>query len=321
MRWTTRTVVVLSGLFLVSCANSAPKTRGEHRALDHLDIYRQHSESTDPGEFAHLLEKCPSSSEAILQHINAGLLSSFPQKDMTEAQKKDHEARTAQDIMKALKNRGNSFESGGPQATRFVGLCYHWSLLATSALRSKGFTCRVRCGFAPYLSGNKKGIDHTVIELWEPTTQRWRLIDPELIAIKPEASTRILNIQESLDPQDIARDRFHLAATAWINYRRQTVPDGFYGLFADEPSFDFVRASLIRDWLCVLGHERNVSCNPPMSGLRGKEELAYLDRIAELMLDPDKNFEELKKLSADIDFGFPRTAKHESWDIRAIPKR
>ena len=289
--------------------------------MDHLDIYRRHSESTDPGEFAHLYEEFPSSPEAILQHIDAVLLSSFPQKDMTEAQKKDPEARTAQDIMMVLKNRGNTFEFGGPKGTRFVGLCYHWSLLATSVLRSKGFICRLRCGFAPYLNEDKKGIDHTVIELWDSDKQMWRIIDPEVISISPESSTTILRIKKRLNPQDVDRKHFHFAATAWMNYRQEIVPDKFYGLFGDEPSYGFVRTSLIRDWLNILGHERSVSCGPPLKDMNAEEEIAYLDKIAELMLEPDENFEKLKALSVDINFDFPKTAKHKSWDLRAIPKR
>jgi hypothetical protein len=253
-----------------------------------------------------------------VQHINAVLLSSFPQRSATEAQKKDPEAGTIQDILKALRDRGNSFTSGGVQETRFVGLCYHWSLLAISILRLKGFACRIRCGFALYLGNEKKGIDHTIIELWQPTTRQWRLIDPELIAIKPEVSMSILKIEKPLDAQNIARDRFHLAATAWINHRRKTVPDGFYGLFSNEPSYGFVRTSLIRDWLNILGHERNVSCGSGLKGLDRDREVAYLDNIAELMLDPDKNVDELKKLSADIDFS--KTAQDALSDLRPIPK-
>ena len=33
-----------------------------------------------------------------------------------------------------------------------------------------------------------------------------------------------------------------------------------------------------------------------------EEELTYLDRISQLMMDPDANLDELEALSADLDF-------------------
>ena len=105
-----------------------------------------------------------------------------------------------------------------------------------------------------------------------------------------------------------------------MNYRQKAIPDRFYGLFADESSYGFVRTSLIRDWLNILGHERNVSCGPPLRGLDREHELNYLDRIAKLMLEPNRNFDLLKELSADIDFDLPKTAEDEPSDRRPIPK-
>jgi len=265
------------------------------------DFYRRQSESTDPGEYLAFYRDLPSSPEAILRHLSDILLSSFPLEGMTESQKRDIEVERTRDILKALHERGNPFTSKGPRETRFVGLCYHWSLLAASVLRSRGFACRLRCGFAPYLKGGEKGIDHTAIELWEPDAGRWRLMDPELVAVEPQASTRILGIDEPLDPLNVSPQQFHLAARAWMNYRCKRVPDGFYGLYADEPSYGFVRTSLIRDWLNILARERNVSYGPPLKGLDPTQERAYLDEIASLMLDPAKNRPTLEALSRDID--------------------
>ena len=109
-----------------------------------------------------------------------------------------------------------------------------------------------------------------------------------------------MQIDSPLNPFRLTRNQFHLAATAWINYRKHQVPDRFYGLEGDEPSYDFVRTSLIRDWLNVLCNEYNVSFDPELKPPEGVNQEEFLDSIAVLMLAPDKNFNKLKKLSERI---------------------
>ena len=161
--------------------------------------------------------------------------------------------------------------------------------------------CRVRCGFAPYLGKDQIGVDHTIIELWIPAEERWHLIDPEVITLRPDETVQRLHISSPIDPFQLSQDQFHLAATAWMNYRSQSVPDGYYGLKGTEPSYGFVRASLIRDWLNILGEEYNVSYGPGIDVPDGTSELVFLDSVAGLMLKPDENFDALKALSARID--------------------
>jgi hypothetical protein len=288
-------------VWLLCASNAAQAPKVESAQMNNLDMYRTHSKATDPGNYSFLYDSLPKAPRAILEQLDRVVLESYPIAGMTRDQDQDITVSTVGEMLRKLRARGNDLVTEGPVNTRFVGLCYHWSLLSASVLRTKGYACRVRCGFAPYLSKGEMGIDHTVVELWDPNEQKWVLIDPELVSVKPELSMKLLQIDEPLDPMNVSRNSFDMAATAWVNYRSRMVPDDFYGVMGDEPSHGFVRTSLIRDWLNVLSEEHEVSFNPRLRDLSEKSEDAFLDSVAQLMLDPDKNLVSLKKLSAHID--------------------
>ncbi len=264
------------------------------------EIYRIQSETTSPGKDFVLFAAMPESPREILEKLDRVVLASYPAAGMDRDQLDDVNVASVAEMISILRKRGNDFSTEKPIAARFVGLCYHWAVLATSVLRSRGYACRVRCGFAPYLGSDQFGIDHTVIELWRPEQRRWQLIDPELIAIAPIASKNVLRISEPIDPYEVSRHQFHLAAEAWLNYRTGRVPDGYYGLGADESSAGFVRVSLIRDWLNILCAEQNVSFDADLKVSDGIEEDVFLDSVATLMLLPDSNFARLRELAATV---------------------
>ena len=294
---TTR-ILFIGVLLSMACDN-----RDNHEPDSRLcppELYRVQSLNTDPGKNSSLFAAFPSSVNTILHELDRNVMKSYPAKGMVSAQRQDVNVSSVAEMLKILRNRGNDFLSDGPIESKFVGLCYHWSLLATSVLRSRGYACRVRCGFAPYLGRDQIGVDHTVIELWRSDEKRWQLIDPELISVKPEESVQRLHIGSPMDPFQLSRDQFDLAATAWVNYRSRKVPEYYYGIEGNEPSYGFVRTSLIRDWLNVLGDERKVSFDPEIRTPKGMCEEDFLDSVAVLMLAPDNNFDRLKELSERI---------------------
>lgn len=269
--------------------------------MNRLEMYKRQSAATDPGRYTLLFDRLPNAPRAILEHLDRVALESYPIAGMTRDQDQDINVSTVGEMLIRLRARGNDLITEGPATAKFVGLCYHWSILAASVLKTKGYACRVRCGFAPYLGRGIFGVDHTVIELWDSDAQKWVLIDPELIAVSPERSMTLLQIGEPLDPLIVSRDLFHAAAKAWIDYRNGAIPDGFYGVVGHEPSHGFVRTSLIRDWLCLLGEEHNVSFSPQLKSLGGTGDDEFLDSVALLLLDPEKNFDSVKELSSHID--------------------
>ncbi len=292
-------MLIVGALMFMACS-----CHKDHRHVTQLRppvLYGVQSPSTDPGEDSSLFAVLPSTVDSILYDLDRKVLRRYPAKGMNRAQHRDVNVPSVADMLEILRERGNDFASDGPVESKFIGLCYHWSLLATSVLRSKGHICRVRCGFAPYLGRDQMGVDHTIIELWNPAEENWQLIDPEVITLKPDETVQLLHISSPIDPFHISHSQFHLAATAWMNYRSRSVPECYYGLVGTEPSYGFVRTSLIRDWLNILGEEHSVSFGPDIDVPDGMNEGIFLDSVAKLMIEPDKNFDALKELSARID--------------------
>lgn len=64
-----------------------------------------------------------------------------------------------------------------PPEKRLIGYCYHFALLHTALLRSKGVPARTRCGFANYFDDGK-WIDHWVTEYWDGG--QWCLNDSQI---------------------------------------------------------------------------------------------------------------------------------------------
>jgi hypothetical protein len=294
----TSGIIILGALLLLTCCGG--DNRIPYQQLRPPEEYEVQSPSTDPGKDSSLYAALPSSANAVLRELEHNVLKSYPARNMIPAQRRDVSVSSVAKMLKILRSRGNNFASNGPPESKFVGLCYHWSLLATSVLRSRGYACRVRCGFAPYLGRDQMGVDHTVIELWNPDEEQWQLIDPELISMKPEESMERLHISSPMDPFHLTENQFHLAATAWINYRNGKIPEFYYGLEGNEPSYGFVRTSLIRDWLNILCYEQTVSFDPELNIPNGMSEMDFLDSVALLMLNPDDNFDRLNELSMRI---------------------
>lgn len=64
-----------------------------------------------------------------------------------------------------------------PPPKRLIGYCYHFALVHTALLRSKGVPARARCGFANYFDDGK-WIDHWVTEYWDGG--QWCLNDSQI---------------------------------------------------------------------------------------------------------------------------------------------
>lgn len=62
--------------------------------------------------------------------------------------------------------------------SKFMGVCRHFTLLASAILRHLKVPARSRVGFAGYFS--KQWEDHWILEAWDPSAENWRSIDPQL---------------------------------------------------------------------------------------------------------------------------------------------
>ncbi len=186
-----------------------------------------------------------------------------------------------------LDERG--FVSDRKTENKIVVTCRYVSVLMSAVLKAKGIPARCRAGFAPYF---KQGIsmDHWINQYYSLEEGRWITFD---------ADGFYEEMGMPLTQYDMPEDRFDWAAEAWLAVRSGKT-DGKQYVYADRLgtcSLPALARYLVYDFHALMNNELTYSFLP--SYLTGRldslpeGELSELDRLAGLLLDPDRNFEEL----------------------------
>jgi len=211
---------------------------------------------------------------------------------------------------------------------RIIACCRDFSTMLCALFRAKGIPARARCGFAAYLAMEGKYEDHWVCEVLEGS--EWRMIDPQIDDFQldsiqtwakdhPKADPEYREILLALDPMNITSRDFMLAGRAWQLSRTNMVnPENFgIGLDPKENNSEslsglwFIRGNLIRDFLAL----NKIELSPFASGIENRkdywdkwrilvasdeqlteEDWSLLDKMAELSLDADSNYQEIRNL-------------------------
>lgn len=181
-----------------------------------------------------------------------------------------------------------------PVDKRVVGVCHHPMLLLVGFLRAKGIAARGRCGQGAYFNRGWHE-DHWLCEYWRQDEQRWVLADPQF----DEVWRR--NLKISHDVLDVPRDQFLVAADAWKRCRAGDADPATFGIFQGNlRGLWFLAGSLVRD----LAALNNVEVLPwdvwgaipqPNQPLHD-DDLAFFDRLADTLTDPDRSFDGLRRL-------------------------
>ncbi len=168
--------------------------------------------------------------------------------------------------------------------------CRFVSILMASILKSKGIPARVRSGNAPYFEDDQSD-DHWINQYWNDIEGRWVTIDVD----------GSLSLNEDFDPYDMSEGSFDFPAKAWLNVRSGKVkPDYFYNA-GDVRGAVVVAWSLFYDFHSLMNDENIYLHIPRPVRLHEfpkltEEQLKEIDSLAELMLDPDVNFDKLKEV-------------------------
>jgi len=179
-------------------------------------------------------------------------------------------------------------------AERAVGVCRHFSVVTAALLRAQGVPARARVGFGAYFQPGKF-VDHWVVERWDEGQDRWILTDAQLDGFQRET------LRTDFDPIDTPRDRFIIAGDAWTQCRAGKADASKFGIF-DMWGLWFVAGNVLRDFAAL----NNVEMLPwdvwgpdlqPTAALTSAQ-IALFDRLADLTLDPDARFGELRALYA-----------------------
>src|SRR5262249_16093795 len=168
-------------------------------------------------------------------------------------------------------------------------------VLLCALLRARGLPARARCGFAAYFEPTKF-VDHWVCEVWDATARAWVLVDAQLNPIQ----RKTFRIQ--FDPLNVPRNQFIVAGDAWQQCRAGKADPQRFSIL-DMFELWFIRGNVVRDvaarakrellpwdgWGLMLKYDADSDA----------DELAMLDRAAELSLAGDDRLDELLALQAN----------------------
>lgn len=177
---------------------------------------------------------------------------------------------------------------------KLVLTCRFVSVLVSSIYKAKGIPCRSRAGFAPYFQPGVS-MDHWINQVWSEAEERWITFD---------ADGLYDGLGLPFTPYDMEHGQFDWAAEVWLKIRSGE-DDGTRFVYADERGTCGLQAAaryLVYDFHALMNNEISYVFYPRyLEGflLNGEaldeEHLVELDRLAELLLEPDGSFAELTR--------------------------
>lgn len=184
------------------------------------------------------------------------------------------------------------FVMGREVKDRVVLTCRYVAVLLVSILKAKRIPARCRSGYANYFCQKRENIyyDHWIVQYYDYKKNRWVNVD----------SDGLYDVE--FNQWDIPNDEFKWIAKVWLDVRNNKdseknyihgshlnkLENLAYALF-----FDF--HSLMNDEISYLFFPVSLDSKKEFQNLT-EEELDKLDYLATLMLDSDKNFDELRYL-------------------------
>ena len=168
--------------------------------------------------------------------------------------------------------------------------CRGEAILLAATLKAKGYSARVRSGFAPYIKYDGVSYDHWITEYYDEIKQRWVLVD---------ADEHCPDHEMEFDLNDIPRNKFIFGAEAYLGMRtgKYKTEEIYYasdpatlGLKASIRGLFYDFHSLMNDEIIFLHLPKYIQDkNFELS----EEDYIELDNLAELLLEPDKNFDKI----------------------------
>lgn len=168
--------------------------------------------------------------------------------------------------------------------------CRGEAILLAATLKAKDYSARVRSGFAPYIKYDGVSYDHWITEYYDEIKQRWVLVD---------ADEHCPDHEMEFDLNDIPRNKFIFGAEAYLGMRtgKYKTEEIYYasdpatlGLKASIRGLFYDFHSLMNDEIIFLHLPKYIQDkNFELS----EEEYIELDNLAELLLEPDKNFDKI----------------------------
>jgi hypothetical protein len=204
-----------------------------------------------------------------------------------------HERDSARLLAAARSVDDRPLDEARPAARRVGARCHAFSRLTVALLRGAGVPARARCGFGAYFRPGWFE-DHWVAEYWNDDESRWQMVDAQL-----DATWRKM-IGFTGDALSITATEFVTAGHAWQAWRRGELDADRCGLSSiDEHGAHWIAGNLRLDLASlnkvemlpwdVWGEHWEPGAQPTDA------QLDLFDAVANLTVDPDAHFDELRR--------------------------
>ena len=197
---------------------------------------------------------------------------------------------TAISMISELLRKDSNYSKDRNAEDKIHVTCRGEAILLAATLKAKGYSARVRSGFAPYIKYDGVAYDHWITEYFDDKKNRWVLVD---------ADGHCPDHDMGFDLNDIPRDKFIFGAEAYLGIRNNKYQTNEI-YYASDPATLGLKASLrglFYDFHSLMNDEIIFLHLPKYIQDKNfqltENEYKELDKLAILMLDPDKNFDEL----------------------------
>jgi hypothetical protein len=270
-----------------------------------LEFYRQPGIMSSAGKYAGTLKNLPDSVDDLVNIIQGLMIYDAVALDfyghvIPESRKDEIHIRPVEKMLdRIFALDGHSLSTRRSIEKRLVSRCNHFVLLLVAILRIKGVPARARSGFGVYFNPGYFE-DHWVCEYWNAEQECWMLVDPQFDKIWKEK----LHIQHNI--LNVPRDQFLIAAKAWEYCRKGEKDPSKFGIyFTRMYGLWFIAGSLIRDIASLNKMEMLPwdiwGAQPTADQQLNDGQLTFFDQLAVIGKDPDKTFDELRKLYQNDD--------------------
>ena len=276
---------------------------------NNLSFYKTHSVMTNPGKYTYLYDDLPDDLETLFKIINNVLLHRDDARELYGASS----IQNREVFMRTMEKRLARIVELDPASLTIereikdkqLSLCRDFAVFLTSILRHKGYAARTRAGYGAYfvMDPPYRG-DHWVTEYWNETDSRWVLIDANIGGSELEIMVEQMKrpLKPGINFTDIKpNDEFYLAPYSWLACRSSEIDSKLYRHNGQWYGWPMLRGNLLHDFQALNNLEMGIFDYwddlhaKPESEMKTKDR-EQLDRIAEVCLDPDNTFNEMREL-------------------------
>lgn len=280
-----------------------------------LEFYKETSQFTDLGYYKDFAKNLPNDIEelCILQRMQIIHPVAYNDKDIRKKNncfwgdmtkvpitRLDYEEDyfpTAQSMIAELLRKNPDYNIKREAKDKINITCRGQAILLASILKAKGIPARARSGFAPYIKYDGISYDHWITEYYDESENIWKLVD---------ADEHCPDHEMGLDLNNIPYDRFIFGANAYLGLREKSIQEDSI-LYSSDPVTLGMKAALralFYDFHALMNNEIIFLHIPKYIREKdfnlSEEEYRELDYLAKLMLNPNKNFNELKEIWKNI---------------------